>query len=128
VARGRATLCSVLLRFCRDQQLRETILKQDKRGFNALHHAIFRGHRNLALELIEAEPALSKAVTKRFESPMFIAVMRGYGDVLEKLLEIIDAADGGAHGHNALHAAVTRGNAGETYASHTGCEIYLLLY
>jgi ankyrin repeat protein len=116
VARGRDTLAFILLRYCRDQQLSETILNQDKRGCNALHHAIFRGHRKLALELIEAEPALSKAVTKRYESPMFIAVMRGYGDVLEKLLEILDAAHGGARGYNALHAAVTSGNAGETYA------------
>ena len=115
-------------RFCCDQQLSETILKQDKRGFNALHHAIFRGYRKLALELIEAEPALSKAVNKCYESPMFIAVTRDYGDVLEKLLQIPDAAHGGPHGCNALHAAVTSGNAGETYASPTGCEIHLLLY
>ena len=128
VARGHATLASVLLRFCCDQQLSETILKQDKRGFNALHHAIFRGYRKLALELIEAEPALSKAVNKCYESPMFIAVTRDYGDVLEKLLQIPDAAHGGPHGCNALHAAVTSGNAGETYASPTGCEIHLLLY
>jgi len=67
VARGHATFASVLLRFCCDQQLSETILKQDKRGFNALHHAIFRGYRKLALELIEAEPALSKAVNKCYE-------------------------------------------------------------
>jgi ankyrin repeat protein len=128
VARGRATLASVLLRFCRDQQLSETILKQDKRGFNVLHHAVLRGHRKLALELIEAEPALSKAVNKFYESPMYTAVMRNYWDVLEKLLEIPDAAHEGAHGCNALHAAVTSDNAGETYASHTGSEIYYFLH
>jgi hypothetical protein len=128
VARGRGNVASVLLRFCCDQQLRDTILLEDKRGFNALKHAIFRGHRKLALELIEAEPALSKAVNKWYGSPMFTAVMRDYGDVLEKLLEVRDAADGGAPGYNALHAAVTTGNAGETYASHTGCEIYYFLH
>jgi hypothetical protein len=47
---------------------------------------------------------------------MVIAVVRGYGDVLEKLLEIPDAAHGGARGYNALHAALTSGNADETYA------------
>ena len=76
VARGHATSASVLLRFCCDQQLSETILKQDKRGFNALHHAIFRGYRKLALELIEAEPALSQDVNRYGESPMFVTVMR----------------------------------------------------
>ncbi|CAN6180347.1 unnamed protein product [Urochloa humidicola] len=111
VARVRATVSSVLLGFCRDQQLRETILKQDKHGFNALHHAICSGHRKLALKLIEAESALSKAVNKRNESPMFVAVIRDYGDVLEKLLEIPDAAHGGGHGYNSLHEAVTTGNA-----------------
>jgi len=133
VTRGRDTLASVLLRHCRDRQLSgETILKQDKRGCNALHHAIRRGYRALALELIEAEPALSKAVNKCCESPMYTTVMRGYGDVLEKLLEIPDAAHGGAHGCNALHAAVTTGNAGETLCIaivyNTGCGIYYFLH
>ncbi|CAD6257611.1 unnamed protein product [Miscanthus lutarioriparius] len=64
----------------------------------------------LALELIAVEPALSKAVNKYDESPMFIAVMRNYKDVSEKLLEIPDSAHGGMEGQNALHAAVRNGN------------------
>jgi hypothetical protein len=39
----------------------------------------------LALELIAAEPALSEAVHNKDESPMFMAVMRNYEDVFEKL-------------------------------------------
>ena len=69
----------------------------------------------LALELIEAEPALSKAVTKIGESPMFIAVMRNFTDVFDKLLEIPDSAHSGAFGFNVLHAAVRNGNPGENY-------------
>jgi ankyrin repeat protein len=114
VARGHVSIASVLLRSCRDQQLSQVILKQDKRGFNALHHAIRRGHRMLALELIEAEPGLSKDVNEYHESPMFIAAMRNITDVCEKLLEITDSAHSGACGLNALHAAVRNGNAGET--------------
>ncbi|KAG2559199.1 hypothetical protein PVAP13_8NG293652 [Panicum virgatum] len=110
VTRGRASLASALLRCCRDQHLSETILKQDRFGCNALHHAVRRGERTLALELIEAEPALSKAVTKIGESPMFIAVMRNFTDVLDKLLEIPDSAHSGAFGFNVLHAAVRNGN------------------
>ncbi|WVZ64182.1 LOW QUALITY PROTEIN: hypothetical protein U9M48_013744, partial [Paspalum notatum var. saurae] len=87
------------------QQLSETILKQDKHRCNALHHAIRYGHRQLALELTEAETALSHAVNQYDESPMFIAVMRDYVDVFEKLLEIPGSAHGGACGYNALHAA-----------------------
>ncbi|WVZ53431.1 hypothetical protein U9M48_004375, partial [Paspalum notatum var. saurae] len=107
---GHSPLASFLLRCCRVQQLSETILKKDKHRCNALHHAIRCGHRELALELIEAEPALSHAVNQYGESPMFIAVLRDYVDVFEKLLEIPGSAHGGAHGHNALHAAVRNRN------------------
>ncbi|CAD6258502.1 unnamed protein product [Miscanthus lutarioriparius] len=110
VASGRVSVASALLRCCRDHQLSETILKQDKQGHNALHHAIRCGHRELALELIEAEPALSHAVNQYGESPMFIAVMRNCEDVVDKLLQIPDSAHGGAYGCNALHAAVKNGN------------------
>ncbi|WVZ53437.1 hypothetical protein U9M48_004380 [Paspalum notatum var. saurae] len=110
VASGRVSVASVLLRCCRERQLSETIMKQDKHGCNTLHHAIRRGHKELALELIEAEPALSHAVNQYGESPMFIAVMRDYADVFDVLLEIPGSAHGGATGMNALHAAVTNGN------------------
>jgi len=112
--RTSTTLASSFLRCYRDLHLSEAILMQDKQGNNALHHAIRSGHRELALELIAAEPALSKAVNKYDESPMFIAVMRNYKDVFEKLLEIPDSAHGGVAGENALHAAVRNGNSGET--------------
>ncbi|KAL6660510.1 hypothetical protein ACP70R_001545 [Stipagrostis hirtigluma subsp. patula] len=111
VTSGNASVASFLLRCCRDQQLSGAVLKQDKHGCNALHHAIRNGHRQLAMELIAAAPALSRAVNEYDESPMFIAVMKNYADVFEKLLEIPDSAHGGAFGYNALHAAVRNGNA-----------------
>ncbi|CAO2148276.1 unnamed protein product [Urochloa humidicola] len=110
VTSDRVSLASFFLRCLRDEQLCETILKQDKRGCNVLHHAIRRGHRRFALELIEAEPALSKAVNQYEESPLFIAVMRNYPDMSAKLLGIPDSAHGGSSGYNALHAAVRNGN------------------
>ncbi|XP_066362841.1 ankyrin repeat-containing protein At5g02620-like [Miscanthus floridulus] len=110
VTNGRVSVTSVLLVCYRDQQLDELILKQDKNGFNALHNAIRSGYRKLALELIAAEPALSRAVNKHNDSPMFMAVMRDYADVFEKLLEIPDSAHVGPNGWNALHAAVRNGN------------------
>ncbi|OEL15505.1 Ankyrin repeat-containing protein [Dichanthelium oligosanthes] len=110
VTRGHSSLAFVLLRSCRDKQLSEAILKQDKRGCNALHHAIRRGYEMLALELIEAEPALTKAVNIYKESPMFIAAMRNFTDVVEKLLAMPDSSHSGASGFNALHAAVRNGN------------------
>ena len=112
--RTSTTLASSFLRCYRDLHLSEAILMQDKQGNNALHHAIRSGHRELALELIAAEPALSKAVNQYGESPMFIAVMRNYRDVFESLCVIPDSAHGGVDGENALHAAVRNGNSGDT--------------
>ncbi|CAO2148285.1 unnamed protein product [Urochloa humidicola] len=110
VTSGRVSLASFLLRCCRDRRRSDAILMQDSRGCNALHHTIRSGHRELALELIEAEPSLSHAVNKHDESPMFMAVMRNYADVFMRLLEIPGSAHLGAYGYNALHAAVRSGN------------------
>ena len=114
VKSGNPSAASLLLGCCRGLGFREAILKQDKRGCNVLHHAIRGGHGELALELIEAEPALSRDVNDHEESPLFIAAMRNYADVVEKLLEVPEPAHGGSWGYNALHAAVRNGNAGET--------------
>ena len=111
VTSGHTSLASFLLKWCRDLQLSEAILKQDNKGCNALHHAIRGGLEELSLELVAAEPALSKAVSQEKESPMFMAVMRNYA-LVEKLLEIPDSAHGGACGWNALHAAVRNNNPG----------------
>lgn len=115
VTSGHASLVSDFLRCCRALGLSEAILKLDKDGCNALHHAIRSGHKDIALELIAAEPALSQFVNKFNESPMFIAVMRDFVEVFEKLLEVPDSAHTGAYGDNALHAAVRNGNSGENH-------------
>jgi ankyrin repeat protein len=120
-----ATLASFLFRRCLDRpKLSKAIFKQDKQGCNALHHAIRSGHRELALELIEAEPALPKALNKYNESPMFIAVCRNYVDILEKLLAIPDSAHAGGNDGNALRAAVRNGNSGYTANWHISYVLY----
>lgn len=110
VTRAHASLASFLLGRCRVLGLRQVTLQQDKHGCNALHYAIRCGHKDLALELIEAEPALSQGVNKYSESPMFIAAMREFQEIFEKLLEIPDSAHSGHLGNNALYAAVRNGN------------------
>ncbi|TVU26039.1 hypothetical protein EJB05_28566, partial [Eragrostis curvula] len=110
VTSGHLPLASLFLEICLQQNLSAAVLTQDGEGFNALHHAIRSGHTDLAWDLIQAEPALSRAVNKYNESPMFIAVMRGFTDIVEKLLNTPDSANAGACGYNALHAAVKRGN------------------
>lgn len=113
---GRASLsiASLLLKLCQCHQLSKAITQKDKKGCNALHHAIRSGDSKLALELIKAEPALSRVSNNDEESPLFIAAVRNLTDVVGKLLEISDAAHGGSGKQNALHAAVRNGNPGET--------------
>jgi hypothetical protein len=112
---GHVSLALALLMFCcRREQLGDAVLQKDKKGCNALHYAIRGGHQELALKLIATKPALSQAVNKNDESPMFIAAVRNFTDVLGKLLEISNSTNGGPSGQNALHAAVTKGNPGET--------------
>lgn len=115
VRKGHASLASYLLGWCRYLRLSEAVLKQDKDGCNALHHALLRSHRKLALELIEAEPELAKAVNKDSKSPMFIAIKRGCVDVFDKLVTMKTRKPSwkGAYGHRALHATAKKGNSGE---------------
>lgn len=114
VTSGHAPLASLLLGYhLLEQDLSEAVLQQDQRGCNALHHAIRCGHKDLAVELIAAKPSLSHAVNQHNESAMFMAVMRDFADILEKLLEIPDSSDKGPVDFNALHAAVRNGNSGE---------------
>ncbi|XP_020185706.1 protein ACCELERATED CELL DEATH 6 [Aegilops tauschii subsp. strangulata] len=110
ITRGWVSLTSVLLRCYRSLRLSEAILQQDTHGCNALHHAIRSGHRELALELIAAEPDLSKHVTKFNDSPMYIAAKRNFTDVFEELLNVPDSSHAGRCDNNALHAAATNGN------------------
>uniref|UniRef100_A0A0E0GQS7 Uncharacterized protein n=1 Tax=Oryza nivara TaxID=4536 RepID=A0A0E0GQS7_ORYNI len=109
-SRASLSLASLLLKFCQCHQLSEAITQKDKKGCNALHHAIRSGDSKLALELIKVEPALSRVSNNDEESPLFIAAVRNLADVVGKLLEISDAAHGGSGKQNALHAAVRNGN------------------
>uniref|UniRef100_A0A0E0BHC4 Uncharacterized protein n=1 Tax=Oryza glumipatula TaxID=40148 RepID=A0A0E0BHC4_9ORYZ len=110
VTAGHAALASELLRRCREFGLGDAVLKQDSVGCNALHHAIRGGHDDLALELIAAEPALSRAVNKNNESPMFIAAMRNSADIFDRLLAIPYSSHSGCAGDHALHAAARNGD------------------
>ncbi|KAJ1685365.1 hypothetical protein LUZ63_016755 [Rhynchospora breviuscula] len=112
VTNGHLSLASTMLKLYQQLNLSDMILKQDNNGDNALHHAIYNGHSDLALELIAAELGLSQGMNKYNESPMYIAVSRGFNDVSEKLLEIPVSSHCGIYNRNALHAAVTNRNSG----------------
>ncbi|TVU27426.1 hypothetical protein EJB05_30035, partial [Eragrostis curvula] len=114
---GHVSLARVLVDLCRNHESRNTAMRaQDDAGCNVLHHAIRSGHREFALELIAAEPALSRAVNQYNESPLFIAAARDFTDVCDKLLKIHDSAHSGHCNNNALHAAVNNGNSDAPYS------------
>ncbi|KAJ1685339.1 hypothetical protein LUZ63_016729 [Rhynchospora breviuscula] len=112
VTSGNVSLAFAMLKQYQQLQLSEMILKQDNNGDNALHHAIRNGHSHLALELITSEHGLSRGVNKYNESPMYIAVMRGFNDVFKLLWETKMASHKGPSDDNALHAAVRNENLG----------------
>lgn len=110
MALGHTHLASFLLKLCIQLKLNQTICHQDNEGFNVLHYAIRNGHRNIALELLAAETALSRGVNKYNESPMYMAVMKDFTDVSMKLLSYADSSHLGCYGRHALHAAARNGN------------------
>ncbi|KAJ4745337.1 ankyrin repeat family protein [Rhynchospora pubera] len=92
------------------QQFNNMLLQTDKRGDNALHHAIRNGFEDLALELLEKNQHLSVKPNKIAESPMCMAARKGYSKVVERLLEIPSAVDSGPRNYSALHTAVAAGH------------------
>ncbi|KAJ1685372.1 hypothetical protein LUZ63_016762 [Rhynchospora breviuscula] len=112
VTNGHLQLAYAMLKLYQQLNLSDMILKQDNNGDNALHHAIRNGHGDLALELITAKVGLSQGVNKYNESPLYIAVLRGFNDVSKRLLDIPVSSHVGTNNENALHAAVRIGNPG----------------
>lgn len=114
VKSGRVSLALHLLEqhYSRHELLVEHLLKQDNGKCNVLHHAIRNGYEDLALKLIHQQPALSESCNARGESPMFIAVLKGFRSIYMELLRNERSEYGGARGYNALHAAVKFGNQG----------------
>ncbi|KAL5678775.1 hypothetical protein ACJX0J_014906, partial [Zea mays] len=111
VKSGRVSLALDLLeQHSRHELLDEHLLKRDRHGCNVLHHAIRNGYEGLALRLIGRQPALSESRNGRGESPMFIAVLKGFRSVYMALLSNERSQYSGANGSNALHAAVKYGD------------------
>ncbi|KAJ3691413.1 hypothetical protein LUZ61_020577 [Rhynchospora tenuis] len=89
--------------------LNEMLLKVDKCGDNALHHAMRSGFEDFAVRLLNIEPRLSEQANKIAESPMHMAARKGHSKVVERLLKIPSSADSGPGKYSALHVAVDAG-------------------
>ncbi|KAF3341470.1 Ankyrin repeat-containing protein [Carex littledalei] len=101
------TLCTRLDSNFEEGSFNCMVLKVDRRGENALHHALRNGFIDIALDqLLAKEQRLSEQVIKTGESAMFMAAHKGYDTVVEELLRIPTSAVCGTISGSALHAAV----------------------
>ncbi|KAJ3701035.1 hypothetical protein LUZ61_004740 [Rhynchospora tenuis] len=90
----------------------EMLLQIDKRGDNALHHAIRNGFEEFAVRLLDKDTRLSELANCNGESPMHMAARKGYTTVVQRLLQISASADSGPERSSALHAAAKAGHKG----------------
>ena len=75
----------------------------------ALHGAVRNGHNEIVKKLIEKCPSLTSLRNKDGESPLFIAVDRGFFDIATHILDIEECCEyRGSKGKNVLHAAAIR--------------------
>ncbi|KAF3943626.1 hypothetical protein CMV_029835 [Castanea mollissima] len=75
----------------------------------ALHGAVRNGHNTIVKKLIEKDPSMTSLRNKDGESPLFIAVDRGFFDIAEYILDIEECFEyRGSKGKNILHAAAIR--------------------
>lgn len=112
VKSGHRSLADDLLREYSRHELNQDLLTQDVHGCNVLHHAIRNGYKELALKLIQQQPALSESCNNHQESPMFMAVLKGFKNVYVEMLSNENSRYTGPGGYNVLHAAVKYGDRG----------------
>ena len=84
--------------------LRAKNVEQD----TALHLAVKHGHYDIVVLLITEDPELTLITNNAGESPLFLAVDRGFFEIALRILEIQECSDEGRKNMNVLHAAVIR--------------------
>ncbi|KAJ4964583.1 hypothetical protein NE237_016432 [Protea cynaroides] len=85
----------------------QLLKSQNNKGDSALHEALHNCHPHVAKLLIKKDPHLSLLVNKANESPLFLAVTKGYTDVVFHLLDSCPSAScDGPKGWTALHASM----------------------
>nr|POF21210.1 ankyrin repeat-containing protein itn1 [Quercus suber] len=82
--------------------LRAKNVEQD----TALHLAVKHGHYDIVVLLITEDPGLTLITNDAGESPLFLAVDRGFFEIALRILEIQECSDEGRNNMNVLHAAV----------------------
>ncbi|KAK0603714.1 hypothetical protein LWI29_007833 [Acer saccharum] len=77
----------------------------------ALHEAVRYNHLDVVQLLTKEDPSLPYDVNKSDETPLYLAVERGYAEILEEILSTcVSPADHGPYSRTALHTAVICNN------------------
>ena len=133
-----------------EAEVKRLLLKaQNVEQNTALHLAVKHGHYDIVDLLIRNEPGLTSITNKAGESPLFLAVDRGFFEIARRILQTQECSDGGRNNMNVLHAAVIRAEISEylqdfnyvswTYTfsfpleyshtyTHTHTDIYIYIY
>nr|XP_023872574.1 protein ACCELERATED CELL DEATH 6-like [Quercus suber] len=92
----------------------------NERNETALHGAVRNGYNEIVKKLIEKCPSLTSLRNKDGESPLFIAVDRGFFDIATHILDIEECCEyKGSKGMNILHAAAIRIDKSNLFKLHT---------
>ncbi|KAF3951424.1 hypothetical protein CMV_022919 [Castanea mollissima] len=112
VSLGHLSMSELLItRASRDQEaeVKRLLLRAKNVEQNtALHLAVKHGHYDIVVLLITEDPTLTSITNDAGESPLFLAVDRGFFKIALRILEIQECSDEGRTNMNVLHAAVIR--------------------
>ena len=113
---GNLGMSQLLIARALDQEaeVKRLLLKaQNVEQNTALHLAVKHGHYDIVDLLIRNEPGLTSITNKAGESPLFLAVDRGFFEIALRILGTPECSDGGRNNMNVLHAAVIRAEISE---------------
>ncbi|XP_024200145.1 ankyrin-3 [Rosa chinensis] len=91
------------------ESYKKLLRKTNLEKHTALHVAARYGHRQVVILLIKADPELCCSTNSKKESPLFLAICKGFSNIAGDILEepSIRPSFQGINGVTALHAAVT---------------------
>ena len=113
---GHLDMSELLITRAIDQEaeVKRLLLKaQNVEQNTALHLAVKHGYYDIVDLLTRREPGLTLITNKAGESPLFLAVDRGFFKIALRILDISECTDEGRNNMNALHAAVIRAEIGK---------------
>ncbi|GMY20723.1 ankyrin repeat-containing protein At5g02620-like isoform X4 [Fagus crenata] len=109
---GHSDMTMLLTTCANDQEsaVKELLLRtQNQEKNTALHDAVSNGHYDVVDLLIKEDPGLTSLTNNAGESPLFLAVDRGFYKIALRILEVApNCSYVGRKSMNVLHAAVIR--------------------